>query len=195
MGQMIINWDQFSSKSFHYFSLFFTVFCLSLFSSCGGGGGGGSAPPVVSSPSQPLSSLPTGQEYQAQSGLQQIGVASALQRGWQGQNVKAGIVDSGVASTHSEFTAALRGGGDWQGSGSGLSDPDGHGSHVAGIIGARADGAGMQGVAAQSQMYSFRILNDYGYFGSRTGEQMIPGVVQSAKRHQVRILNNSWTIQ
>ena len=112
MGQMIINWDQFSSKSVHYFSLFFTVFCLSLFSSCGGGGGGGSAPPVVSTPSQPLSSLPTGQEYQAQSGLQQIGVASALQRGWQGQNVKAGIVDSGVASTHSEFTAALRGGGD-----------------------------------------------------------------------------------
>ncbi|MGC6440039.1 MAG: S8 family peptidase [Candidatus Puniceispirillaceae bacterium] len=192
MGQMIINWDQFSSKSFHYFALFFAVFCLSLFSSCGGGGGGGSAPPVVSSPSQPLSSLPTGQEYQAQSGLQQIGVASALQRGWQGQNIKAGIVDSGVASTHSEFTAALRGGGDWQGSGSGLSDPDGHGSHVAGIIGARADGAGMQGVAAQSQMYSFRILNDYGYFGSRTGEQMIPGVVQSAKRLQVRILNNSW---
>ncbi|MDP6217199.1 MAG: hypothetical protein QF526_00710, partial [Alphaproteobacteria bacterium] len=38
----------------------------------------------------------------------------------------------------------------------------------------------------------YRILNEYGNFGGRSGENMIPGLVSDARRKNLHILNNSW---
>ncbi len=84
------------------------------------------------------------------------------------------------------------GGGDWHSSGDGLTDPDGHGSHVAGILAAGQNNGGMHGVAPSAALYSYRILNDYGFFGSQTGETMIPGLVQAALSDNINFVNNSW---
>lgn len=42
-------------------------------------------------------------------------------------------------------------------------DGFGHGTHVAGIIGAKADGGGVVGVAPGARIWSVRVLNSYGY--------------------------------
>lgn len=168
------------------FHLVFGILLMfSLLAGCGGGGGGGGngGGPVVRR---------LGAEYHAQPGLAQVGAGQAFLSGWEGSGVRAGIADSGIDGSHIEFKGRLTGGGDWQGIGSGLSDPDGHGSHVAGILGAGQNNGGMIGVAPSAGLTSYRILNDYGFFGSRTGEQMIPGLVSAALSGRVQLLNNSW---
>jgi len=169
---------------------------------CGGGGGGGAGTgtkvPVTydsqptGTPLSPLIWVTGSDEYEAQSGLADIQVNAAYLRGFSGRDINAGIVDSGIDGTHSEFENRLAGGGDWQADSDGLIDPHGHGTHVAGIVGAMRDDTGIHGVAPEASLYSYRILNNYGYFGSRKGYQMIPELVTNANSDQVMLLNNSW---
>ena len=149
----------------------------------GGGGGGGGSGPVVRR---------LGAEYHAQPGLAQVGAGPAYISGWTGKGARAAVADSGIDGRHTEFDTRLSGGGDWHSSGDGLTDPDGHGSHVAGILAAGQNNGGMHGVAPSAALYSYRILNDYGFFGSQTGETMIPGLVQAALGDDINFVNNSW---
>ena len=80
------------------------------------------------------------------------------------------MFDSGVDGSHSEFGNRVPADGDWQGSGNGLSDPNGHGTHVASIVGAASDGVGMQGVAPEAELYSYRILDSAGRRGCRLSD-------------------------
>jgi len=149
----------------------------------GGGGGGGGGGPVVRR---------LGAEYHAQPGLAQVGAGSAYISGWTGKGARAAVADSGIDGRHIEFDTRLSGGGDWHSSGDGLTDPDGHGSHVAGILAAGQNNGWMHGVAPSAALYSYRILNDCGFFGSQTGETMIPGLVQAALSDNINFVNNSW---
>ena len=156
-----------------------------LLTACGGGSGGGGV-----SPQTQLISFQA--EYQAQPGLLSVSAATAYDEGHTGDAVRIGIVDSGLDGSHAEFQNNSFGGGDWQGDSDGLSDPHGHGSHVGGIAGSQRNQQGMHGIAPESHLYSYRILNTHGYFGNRTGAEMIPSVVSHATSHDVQILNNSW---
>ncbi|NYZ13323.1 autotransporter domain-containing protein [Azospirillum sp. RWY-5-1] len=90
-------------------------------------------------------------EYVGQEGLELIGAGVAHTRGITGRGVIVGVVDSGTAATHPEFAGAIR---SLHMAGAGVSDQDtnGHGSHVAGIILARRDGAGIEGVAYNASL-------------------------------------------
>ncbi|MGB6105817.1 MAG: autotransporter domain-containing protein [Pusillimonas sp.] len=97
-------------------------------------------------------------EYLRQEGLGLIHAADAYAQGYTGAGVRVGIFDSGIDALHSEFGGGkIAGGLDLTtqlpyAPGHGL-DYDGHGSHVAGIIGALRDGAGMHGVAYDSSLF------------------------------------------
>ena len=100
-------------------------------------------------------------EYKNQPGLDMINASKAYSLGFTGKGVTVGILDSGIAGNHSEFAGAIAGGFNFQtdtpyanGQGVDNGDPSGHGSHVAGIIGARRDAAGMHGVAFNSQLFA-----------------------------------------
>ncbi|MGO3745034.1 MAG: autotransporter domain-containing protein [Alcaligenes aquatilis] len=102
-------------------------------------------------------------EYKRQPGLDMINAAQAYSLGFTGKGVTVGYLDSGIEAKHPEFAGAIAGGFDFNtdthyANGQGIdADPDplaGHGSHVAGIIGARRDGAGMHGVAFDSQLFA-----------------------------------------
>ena len=98
-------------------------------------------------------------EYKRQPGLDMINAAQAYALGFTGKGVTVGILDSGIAGKHSEFAGAIAGGFDFNtntpyanGQGVDSDEAPGHGSHVAGIIGARRDGTGMHGVAFNSML-------------------------------------------
>ncbi|MBU3674281.1 MAG: hypothetical protein FGM34_04410, partial [Solirubrobacteraceae bacterium] len=57
-----------------------------------------------------------------------------------GFGVKAYIIDTGILSSHTQFTGRMLAGYDAVGDGNGTSDCNGHGTHVAGTVGGTAYG-------------------------------------------------------
>lgn len=94
-------------------------------------------------------SATTGTNYSQN--LVDIGANYAWSRGWTGKGSKVGVIDSGINMDHQEFTDSIAGTKDF--TGMGIEDAHGHGSHVAGTIGANRDGNGMVGVAFDSDLY------------------------------------------
>ena len=101
------------------------------------------------------------------------------------------VVDTGVDGHHDELTE-IQAGHDFHGDSHGLIDPDGHGTHVASLISARRNQSNMHGVSPYAEVTSYRIFNDGGSFGGKTGGEIIPELVSHALSDDVSILNNSW---
>ena len=174
----------FLARGAGYGFFIFSILPLFFFTACIGGGGGGGRGQVQYGGAS--------SEFAAQSGLSQVAASVALGAGYSGRNIRVGVADSGVDGRHSEFSGRIHAGGDWQSASDGRIDLQGHGTHVAAILGGAQDGVGMHGVAPRSQIYSYRILNASGNFGGQTGENMIPGLVSDARRKNLYIINNSW---
>jgi serine protease len=105
-------------------------------------------------------------------GVSMIEAPTAWAMGYRGQHVKVGIFDSGIDVDHPDLVVV--GGVDLVGDGNGLDDCNGHGTHVAGITGARNNGGHTVGVAPKAQLYSMR-LADCAWAGG-TLEKMLQGV-------------------
>ena len=76
--------------------------------------------------------------------------SAAYARGWTGLGSVVTVADTGIDDTHPDLAPAIIGNRDF--TGSGLADTHGHGTHVAGIVAARRDGAGMHGGAFDAQL-------------------------------------------
>ena len=128
-------------------------------------------------------------EYQSY-GLARMGITQAFhEKGYLGQGVKVGIIDTGVASGHPDLH--VPGGADFTWSPTGLiyyEDVMGHGTHVAGIIGARRNGIGVVGVAPEAELYSLQCFNLFG----QAAVSSIINCIQWAIDHQLDILNMSF---
>lgn len=77
---------------------------------------------------------------------------------YQGEGVKVAVIDSGI-DTHYELATK-----DWMDfsdktEGYKPTDNTGHGTEVAGVIGARINGTGMVGIASKAQLYSVKVLD------------------------------------
>ncbi|WP_435122748.1 type VII secretion-associated serine protease mycosin [Micromonospora tulbaghiae] len=71
-----------------------------------------------------------------------------------GRGVVVGVVDTGADADHPDLRGQLLAGRSTSGSGDGRRDPDGHGTHMAGII--AANGAGVTGVAPDARILPIR---------------------------------------
>src|SRR4051794_13892746 len=93
-----------------------------------------------------------------------IDVVPAWQSGITESDVTVGIVDSGVDLAHPDLAANLVSGGhDYVDGDNTPSDQNGHGTHVAGIIGAAGDnGVGVRGVAWKASLLPVRVLDKSG---------------------------------
>ncbi|WP_019139838.1 S8 family peptidase [Noviherbaspirillum massiliense] len=81
-----------------------------------------------------------------------------------GRGVTVAILDTGITAGHDEFREAgklLRGFNTLNGS-TDVTDYAGHGTHVAGIIGAARDGKGTFGLAFDAQLLPIKVLGDDG---------------------------------
>ena len=187
------------------------VMSIVLLAACGGGGGGSSgggsggggvrtvsAPDPVSIPDRPAA-RPVGQaESSANYGIARIGADTAYTAGATGRNVRVAVIDSGISLDHPEFRGRIDRSASIDivtGRQSTLEDQSGHGSHVAGIIAANVDGAGMRGVAPEATLVAIRAdLRDAdicsspgcGYFDSD-----VAAALDHARRNDVDIVNLS----
>ena len=78
---------------------------------------------------------------------------------------RIGVLDTGVDQRHAtagDLKDAIAKAHDFTGSSFGVWDKNGHGSHTAGTIGARANGAGLIGLGPESKLWIFKVLGDSG---------------------------------
>ncbi len=74
-------------------------------------------------------------------------------------DVDVAVIDSGIQRDHPDLNVV---GGVNCSTGRGYDDGNGHGTHVAGTIGAKDDGVGVVGVAPGARLWAVRVLNKYG---------------------------------
>ncbi|MCG8396273.1 S8 family serine peptidase [Bacillus atrophaeus] len=91
--------------------------------------------------------------------LEPIQVKQAWKEGLTGKNVKIAVIDSGI-SPHDDLSIA--GGYSAVSYTSSYKDDNGHGTHVAGIIGAKHNGYGIDGIAPEAQIYAVKALDQNG---------------------------------
>lgn len=121
-----------------------------------------------------------------------VGSPYAWAEGYTGAGVKVAILDTGVMGTHSELTLAgeanATGSSVVTGSGA-AADNGGHGTHVAGIIGAKANNAaGGAGIAPDATLYAVNVLNGGENAGS---DWAITQGIEQAIKWDVDIINMS----
>ena len=98
-------------------------------------------------------------------GVEHIGAGDAHASNNRGTGVKVGIIDTGIDSTHPELSANYAGGWDFINNDNDPRDDHGHGTHVAGIVGAVDNGdvdAGVVGVAPEASLYAYKVLDASG---------------------------------
>ncbi|MCB1885642.1 MAG: S8 family serine peptidase [Geminicoccaceae bacterium] len=116
-----------------------------------------SPPPVSPPPPDPApASLP--EDYKAGYNTALIGADAAYLKGARGQGVTVAVIDSGIDLTGPEFKGRIASASTdvVTGTRDTLNDESGHGSHVAGIIGAAANGKGTVGVAPEAKILALR---------------------------------------
>ncbi len=91
--------------------------------------------------------------------LQAMKTPDAWKEGFDGSGIKVAVIDSGI-SPHPDL--AIAGGVSTVDYTSKWTDDHGHGTHVAGIIGARRNNAGIAGVAPGAKLYAVKALDKQG---------------------------------
>jgi thermitase len=121
-------------------------------------------------------------------GFEQIQAPEAWDIVTGSQEIVIAVVDSGIKLTHPEFEGRLVDGYDFVNRDAVADDDSGHGTHVAGIIGAALDnGQGVAGVCPNCRLMPVKVLNKNN-LGSWS--QLAQGIV-FAVDHGARIINLS----
>jgi len=82
-----------------------------------------------------------------------------------GSGVKVAVLDTGISFGHPDLSSAITSYQDFTGSRGGAADQDGHGTHCAGIIGARGE---LTGVAPECDLLIGKVVADDGSCDSTT---------------------------
>ena len=133
-----------------------------------------------------------GPEYDAAWGVDHIGATAAHAQGILGDGVKVAVLDTGIDYTHPELVAAYRGGDNFVSLDADYHDPyddswNSHGTHVAGVIAAAKNDAGVVGVAPNAELYAVKILDGAG-FGP---ESAVIAGIEWAVANQMNVINFS----
>jgi len=80
----------------------------------------------------------------------------------QGKTVNVAVLDTGIYAKHPDLQANVKGGVNIINSKRPFYDDNGHGTHLAGTIGAVDNGAGIIGVAPQVNLFAVKVLDENG---------------------------------
>ncbi|MEA2385953.1 MAG: hypothetical protein QOJ22_127 [Thermoleophilaceae bacterium] len=135
---------------------------------------------LATDPVAPGEAVPTG--------IRRMGAGSAT-AAHQPSGAGVAVIDTGVDLTHPDLNAVD--GTDCVNPGTPAQDDNGHGTHVAGTIGARNTGAGVVGVAPGTPVYAVKVLSAS---GAGTWSQVICGidwVTANAAAKGIKVANMS----
>jgi subtilisin len=116
---------------------------------------------------KPVASTPTTSTQVIPAGVRRIG---ALGCPYTGMGVGVAVVDTGIDLANTDL---LFGSKSYSAISASAKDDNGHGTHVAGIIGAVSNTIGVVGVAPQARVYAVKVLDRY---GSGTDASIIAGL-------------------
>lgn len=110
-------------------------------------------------------------------GIERVQAPAAWDLDVTGKGTRVAVIDTGIDYEHPDLKGRVLGGfnaltrsdkpADWK-------DDNGHGTHVAGTIGAARDGGGVVGVAPQAQLYGVKVIDGA---GSGSVGDIIDGIV------------------
>lgn len=136
--------------------------------------------------------LPNDPLLPAQYGFEIMGTDKVWQQQPGSSDVIVAVVDSGVDGSHPEFEGQLLPGFDFTlkpPAPGGNVDGYGHGTHVAGVIGALPNnGQGVAGLAAGCKILPVRIFNKWGHSASGRSAAAVIWAVD----HGAKVINASW---
>jgi serine protease len=112
---------------------------------------------------------------------------SAWDQGYSGAGETIAIVDTGVDLTHTGLSGRVTAGPDYVMGGTVTGDPNGHGTHVAGIAGANDITTGGLGGAPNAHLLAVRVLDQN---GSGSDQAVANGVIWAAT-HGANVINLS----
>ncbi|MDB5241963.1 MAG: hypothetical protein JWP57_2588, partial [Spirosoma sp.] len=92
--------------------------------------------------------------------IQQIKAPGAWKRGIRGDGVKVAVLDTGIGP-HADLIVS--GGASFISGVASFNDDNGHGTHCAGIVGARNNFIGVVGVAPRCQLFGVKVLDSTGH--------------------------------
>ena len=180
-----------------------------LLNACGGGGGGAAAGGASTPKCSDSGSAFQTTEYKymgyGTSGdynpLKFVCASAAYARGATGDGIKVAVLDTGVKTAntdgstntnHSDLGQVVNftSGSDARFSDNTPNDNQGHGTHVAGIIGATKNNSGMHGIAYDADLYIFRNMDTNGV----GNETHFSNAMQGAINAGVDIMNNSYGV-
>src|SRR5574340_1609623 len=121
--------------------------------------------------------------------IQLVGVQIPRQQGLNGQGVKIGIIDTGVDFDHPDLhgygkSGRVVGGYDYVNTDEKPNDINGHGTEVAGIIGANGSFSGM---APRSQLFSYKVSSS----GEAVSSEYIIQAISRAIEDKMNVINIS----
>lgn len=119
-------------------------------------------------------------------GLRHLGIPDLWSK-VTGKGIKVAVLDTGVATMHPDLKDAIDLTQDFSGSKTGAADLQGHGTHCAGVIGARKNDTGLIGVAPDCRLYIGKVL---GGDGSGGFSQIVAGI-RWALKQKVHIISMS----
>lgn len=121
-------------------------------------------------------------------GVSRIGARVVHRSGNRGAGVRVAVVDSGIDYFHPDLVDAYAGGWDFVNDDDDPFDDFGHGTHVAGIIAAGANGFGVVGVAPEVEIYALKVLDQRGL--GRTSD--IIAALEWAVDNGIEVANHSY---
>jgi subtilisin family serine protease len=101
-------------------------------------------------------------EYSESWGIEAIGAEQVHSSKYTGKGIKIAVLDTGIDYRHSDLSPNYVGGYDFINDDDDPMDDNGHGTHVAGIIAAARNGAGVLGVAPESELYGIKVSDSRG---------------------------------
>ena len=123
-------------------------------------------------------------EYQQ---LKVMNVPAAWDIGSYGNEVRVAVIDTGCYA-HSEYKDRLLTGKNYLTGTTDVTDTNGHGTHVAGIIAASLNGSGMSGVAPKAKIVPLKCFD-----GRQTStEYLVKAVYDAFEVYDCDVINMSW---
>jgi subtilisin family serine protease len=115
-------------------------------------------------------------------------------KGWavtKGEGVGVAILDTGVDPLHPDLIPNLKIALDFTHSPNGPRDMVGHGTHVAGIIGANDNQVGIVGIAPRCSLYSLKVLGDNGSGTEGMLLEALNWILANHKDYNIKVVNMS----